>query len=253
MNEEESIFLQSMIELVKYDYETKLKKEELLTILRSSEINFEKTGTFNPRGLSYQCFENVILRVPIPLLKRTKEYYNDIYYLVGEYYHSTEEYCLGEVQIKPKFININSKQAIEVEAYFDEIQETIIQGVKNARYTIWIAVAWFTDRTIYDELLLKKKDGLDIRVITSKEDSNKYLLSELQENFDTVLVNTWGNNDWNRIHDKFCIMDFEYVMHGSYNWSTNAQNNHETWATILDRDFVNQFADEFLAIYNQNK
>lgn len=40
------------------------------------------------------------------------------------------------------------------------------------------------------------------------------------------------------MHDKFCIIDFEYVMHGSYNWTKTANFNDETLATALDRDFV---------------
>ena len=41
-------------------------------------------------------------------------------------------------------------------------------------------------------------------------------------------------------------------MHGSYNWSKNARDNDETWATALDRDFVRKFADEFLRLYVEN-
>lgn len=35
-----------------------------------------------------------------------------------------------------------------------------------------------------------------------------------------------------------CIIDLEYVMHGSYNWNRNAMSNNETLATALDKDFV---------------
>ena len=51
--------------------------------------------------------------------------------------------------------------------------------------------------------------------------------------------------------DKFCIVDLDYVMHGSYNWSKNANYNEETLATALDREFVSKFADEFMEIYNE--
>lgn len=50
---------------------------------------------------------------------------------------------------------------------------------------------------------------------------------------------------------KFCIVDLDYVMHGSYNWSKNANYNEETLATALDREFVSKFADEFMEIYNE--
>jgi hypothetical protein len=42
-------------------------------------------------------------------------------------------------------------------------------------------------------------------------------------------------------------------MHGTYNWSKNAEGNDETLATALDRDFVRKFADEFMKLYQENK
>ena len=65
---------------------------------------------------------------------------------------------------------------------------------------------------------LKKSDGIQIRIITSDEPSNRYLLNDLCENFEVIKIPMWGDCSRNRMHDKFCIIDLEYVMHGSYNW-----------------------------------
>ena len=102
------------------------------------------------------------------------------------------------------------------------------------------------------ELLAKKKQGISIRIITSNEKSNMTLMSELESNFEVVKVPLKGAYLSNRLHDKFCIIDFEFVMHGSYNWSKAAQYNDETLATALDRDFVKKFADEFMRLYNNH-
>lgn len=73
-------------------------------------------------------------------------------------------------------------------------------------------------------------------------------MEELQNNFELVKVPLKGNYLSNRLHDEFCIVDLEFVMHGSYNWSKNARGNDETLATVLDRDFVKKFADEFMRL-----
>ena len=44
---------------------------------------------------------------------------------------------------------------------------------------------------------------------------------------------------------KFCIIDMDYVMHGSYNLTSTANNNDETLATALDYELVIKFAKEF--------
>ena len=77
-------------------------------------------------------------------------------------------------------------------------------------------------------------------------------MNELENNFEVIKVPLKGAYLSNRLHDKFCIIDFAFVMHGSYNWSKAAQYNDETLATALDRDFVKKFADEFMKLYTGN-
>ena len=105
---------------------------------------------------------------------------------------------------------------------------------------------------IYNELIAKKNRGVNIRVLVSNEPTNNTTVQKLErEGVDVKVVNTWGENGRNRMHHKFCIVDLDYVMHGSYNWSKNANYNEETLATALDREFVSKFADEFMEIYNE--
>lgn len=183
------------------------------------------------------------------MMKAARGLHDQLEYLARQVYIETPEYDFAGLSIKPKPINYENEELIEHDVVFNEIKDTIIQGIRNAKYTIWIAVAWFTDVEIHNELLLKKKSGVNIRIITSDEPSNGYIIDKLESNFDVKKIPRSGWNDRNRLHDKFCIIDLEYVMHGSYNWSSNARNNEETWATALDRDFVNKFADEFLRLY----
>lgn len=246
---DEQVFLNTMIETVKYDDYN--HKDELLGILRNSIIKYKPTGSWSKEP--GKSLEHIVLRVPIPMLKETKKLEKVFEKLVSDVYEENTYYAFGDLMIKPKSVELDSEEYKEHNVIFDEIKETIIQGIRNAKYTIWIAVAWFTDDDIFKELILRKKAGVNIRIITSNEDSNKYLIEQIEKNFEVVKVPLKGNYLSNRLHDKFCIIDFEFVMHGSYNWSKNARNNDETLATALDRDFVRKFADEFMRLYNENK
>jgi len=168
-------------------------------------------------------------------------------------YMETDENAFGGLIIKPKPVEIEPVEVIEHDVIFDEIKDTIIQGIRNANYIIWAAVAWFTDVEIFNELKSRKEAGVSIRIITSDESSNYHIMKDIESNFDLTKVPLKGNYLSNRLHDKFCIIDLEYVMHGSYNWSKNARQNDETLATALDRDFVKKFADEFMRLYNENR
>ena len=248
-NMTEDQFMKTMIETIKYDeYD---RKDELLTILRNSLIKFDKTSAFTKK--SWQCYENIDLRVPIPLLKEARNLKKVLESVASIVYMETDENAFGSLIIKPKPVEIESVEVIEHDVIFDEIKDTIIQGIRNANYIIWAAVAWFTDVEIFNELKLRKEAGVSVRIITSDESSNYHIMKDIESNFDLTKVPLKGNYLSNRLHDKFCIIDLEYVMHGSYNWSKNARQNDETLATALDRDFVKKFADEFMRLYNENR
>lgn len=248
MNKQGEIFLKTCIEYLKEMDETSEGKE-IQTILRRSTIDFIKTNKFSNK-IWNQMKEDINLRVPIPLLARAKELRNDLVQLFGQVYKETQSYAFGNLILGPKYLEDADINYREHNVVFDSIEKTIIEAIRDAKYVIWIAVAWFTNRRIYDELILKKNEGVNIRILTIGNNSNKYLLPELKENFDTIGIVLPGSHVF---HDKFCIIDLEYVMHGSYNWSDNANGNEETWSTALDRDFTKKFADKFMSIYKSKK
>lgn len=245
----EIAFLETMINTLKFDSKFKDKKEKLLPILRRCEINpIPQWAYVQHSGRSGQRYENVEIRVPVPLLDDANRDFDDLYVLVEYVYEDSEEYGLGGVSIRPLIRTAESMQ-IEHDVVFSEIQETVIQGIRDAKYLIWVAIAWFSSEPIFQELINKKEEGVDVRIIISDEESNHKLLAQLKENFDVVVIPRYGWKNYNRMHDKFCIIDLEYVMHGSYNWTPTADHNEETLATALDKEFVKKFADEFMRMW----
>lgn len=127
----------------------------------------------------------------------------------------------------------------------------MIRRIRDAKFIIWTAFAWYFNEAIYQELLAKKEQGLNIRIIVSQEGSNTNIISKLKENeFDVVVIPRLGNRGYNRMHDKFCIIDIDCVMHGLYNWTPTANKNVETLATALNHELVANFAKEFMELYN---
>ncbi|MCQ6267139.1 phospholipase D-like domain-containing protein [Fictibacillus sp. WQ 8-8] len=249
----EQQFLKTMVETIKWnDYEN---KDKLLTILRNSIITYERTSTYASKPNQYREF--VYLRVPIPLMRTANELIEVLEDVASDVYikptDTYQDYEFWALKIKPKPVELDIEPINKHDVFFDDIKEEIIEGIRNAKYLIWAAVAWFTDKDIFEELLLRKQAGVSIGIITSSEKSNQSLISVLEQNFEVVKVPLKGDRLFNRMHDKFCIIDLEYVMHGSYNWSNNARNNDETLATALDRDFVKKFADEFIELFVKNK
>ena len=250
---ERDAFLKTMIEVLEDNnsFNETRDREQLIRLLGRSRINFVPQYKFSNHGRSGQRWEIVELRVPVPLLDTADEHFQELNSLAGFVYEKSADYAFQNIEIKPLVIN-TTEEVTDYDVVFDNIQNKIIQGIRDAKFIIWAAVAWFTNGVIYQELLSKQAQGLCIRIVVSDEDQNKTMIHKLRENgFSVAVIPQWGH--YNRMHDKFCIIDMDYVMHGSYNWTSTANHNKETWATAVDRELVSKFATEFMHLYNAGK
>lgn len=250
---DKSAFIRTMIEVLKYDstYKSIEGRDQLIRLLGRAKANFLPQYHFVGGGISNQRWENVELRFPVPLLDEANGFKEQLDKLADFVYEESEEHALRSIVIRP-LVMADPDDCKEYDVIFSEYRDTVIQGIRDAKFVIWAAVAWFTDMSIYQELLAKKNQGLSIRVIVSKEDSNSLMISQLRDQgFDYKIIEHWGNRGFNRMHHKFCIIDMHYVMHGSYNWTPTANNNDETLATVLDHDLVAKFSSEFMLMYNE--
>jgi phosphatidylserine/phosphatidylglycerophosphate/cardiolipin synthase-like enzyme len=138
---------------------------------------------------------------------------------------------------------------MKTHAYFENIQTEIIEVLQSAQYQIRIAVAWFTDSQLFDILLTKAKKGVKIELLLA----NNFINHESSINYEQL--NQWGGsvtfigNDSEKaplMHNKFCIIDDEILVFGSYNWTRKAQSNHES-ITIIEgnKDLIIDFNQEF--------
>jgi phosphatidylserine/phosphatidylglycerophosphate/cardiolipin synthase-like enzyme len=55
------------------------------------------------------------------------------------------------------------------------------------------------------------------------------------------------------MHNKFCVIDNQKVITGSYNWSKNAENkNDENVAVVYDNDFASDYSVEFKRLFESD-
>lgn len=141
---------------------------------------------------------------------------------------------------------------MQTEAVFDNIGERIQSEIKKARKSVFIAVAWFTNKNLFNELLLKAKEGCKIFLIVSDDEINRNskidfeLLTKSNSKFYKV-----GDGNTELMHNKFCVIDYSTVITGSYNWSYKAETNFENVIiNYNDTALAEQFISEFNQIRN---
>jgi hypothetical protein len=139
------------------------------------------------------------------------------------------------------------------EAIFENIANRIIEEIKIANNSIYIAVAWFTNKSIYEQLLLKANNGCKVQIIISNDkiNENSAIDFELLEKLNGKVYKI-GNGDTELMHNKFCVIDYNTVITGSYNWSYKAESNFENIViNSNDTALAEQFVKEFNQIKNK--
>jgi hypothetical protein len=135
-----------------------------------------------------------------------------------------------------------------IHTFFNDIQTEIKVRIQESRQSIKIAVAYFTDKEIFKLLCLKAERGVKVELVISAEDVN-FSRGELK--FDD-LIDAGGSlficimEQRGILHDKFCIIDENILITGSYNWSYQAKRNLENIMVIEDdpkvcQDFLSEY------------
>ncbi|NFO12108.1 DUF1669 domain-containing protein [Clostridium botulinum] len=163
-------------------------------------------------------------------------------------------------ELKEKIIVFPKRTSEEISIrFFDEnIEEVIIKNIHEAKKEIFIAVAWFTSKTIMDELNNLKRRGINIKVIINNNESNKnfntYKLMNVCSELKKVIMPKRKNTSYsNFMHNKYCIIDNEKVIDGSYNWSNNAKYNLEHIIVIESIVVAKMYKENFDKLYNNPK
>lgn len=195
-------------------YGTRLWKENLLTFTTNATIsNLWKNGNDTERR---QILDKLGISLPEPEIKEI-----------------TKKIEVTRGSVKPLFKNI---------------AENIITNINNATINIKIAVAWFTNFDLFECVKSALNKGIDITLVTNNDLINNggYCL-----NFDELIesgLKLYLVEYPEMLHYKFCIIDDETVMTGSYNWTFYAEEiNKEDVVVIKD---LPEVTSSFINVFN---
>lgn len=136
---------------------------------------------------------------------------------------------------------------MQTEAIFENIADRISNELNKAEHSIYIAVAWFTNRNLFEILLKKAQQGITVQLMISNDQINIDSYNDYSQlNIGSSAAFLIGDGKKDLMHNKFCIIDSYTVINGSYNWSYKAEKNHENILItkadeILAKQFIKQF------------
>ena len=144
---------------------------------------------------------------------------------------------------------------LKMNAYFSNIRKEIIANLSTAQSEIKIAMAWFTSAELFDELIKCCHKGVSVNLLLLDDAINWMYYAP-----DFNLLKDAGANvrivsrDYGMLHHKFCVIDQQIIITGSYNWTYYAETrNIENVVVIDDRLLANCYLKEFDELIEKTK
>lgn len=162
------------------------------------------------------------------------------------YKQEFEQMFAGKFHLE-KGVNIKGKSDLGI--YFSpqdkSITNAVLPLIRGAKKYIYIPTFVLTENRVTEELINAKKRGVDVKIIIDALNaSGKYSKHQILRD-NGVLVKT--ENYAGKMHSKSMIVDDEYVIIGSMNFSYSGENkNDENLVVIKDTEIAKFYKNFFL-------
>jgi hypothetical protein len=137
-----------------------------------------------------------------------------------------------------------------VQAHFQNIRVSIIKEIEMANKCLKVAVYWFTNHELFNLLYQKQLNGVQCDLIIHNDYINNRETGLPFQKFIDAGGKFYFSDEENPMHNKFCIIDNEVLINGSYNWTYYAESKNRENILIIkyEIDVLNAFETEFLQL-----
>lgn len=132
-------------------------------------------------------------------------------------------------------------------AYFKNIRCQILSLLEKASREVNIAMAWFTSSELFESIISCIERGVKVQLVLLDNPIN---FMEYAPDFNKFIeaggILKIAHPEDGFMHHKFCIIDHEYVITGSYNWTYYAEKRNIENIIITDfQPVVDQYLEEY--------
>lgn len=132
-------------------------------------------------------------------------------------------------------------------AFFNQIRSEITPLLHKAKGEVLVAMAWFTSNELFQELLDCINRGVNVELVLLDNASNfMYYAPDFNLFIKAGGIMRIAKVENGFMHHKFCVIDSDIVITGSYNWTYSAETkNIENIVMTDNKVVVTQFRNEF--------
>lgn len=146
---------------------------------------------------------------------------------------------------------------MDIQAHFTDIGRVIRADLDAARQSIDVAVAWLTDPALFEALLKAARRGCRVRLALLDDAINRQSglnLERLRAAGGAVFWIPEAQGGQGSLHHKFCVIDGDGVMTGSYNWTRRASRADENILRVWgDAALAAGYAEAFAQLLDKHQ
>ena len=141
-----------------------------------------------------------------------------------------------------------NRKPMHLEIFFENQTEIIKKELSSAEFSVHIAVAWLNFKVFSEIILELIERKVKVNIICSSNSSNLKQIDTIEHlrKSGAAITLVEMPSVKNHMHHKFCIIDSEKILNGSFNWSENAKKSFENLMVITGepqaaREFLREF------------
>ena len=146
---------------------------------------------------------------------------------------------------------------MDIQAHFNDIRTVIAVDLDQAQRSIDAAVAWLTDPVLFEALLKAARRGCRVRLALLDDAINRQSglnLERLRAAGGEVFWIPGAQGGQGSLHHKFCVIDGDGVMTGSYNWTRRASRADENMIRVWgDAALAAGYAEAFAQLLDKHQ
>lgn len=141
-----------------------------------------------------------------------------------------------------------------VTPYTTDLESRVIDHIGRAQSSIFLAVAWFTNRRIMTALIQQTKafPNLVIQIVVDDNQTNKLYFFSKKDDFIQAGIEVKQNISGRFLHHKFMVIDLQRVLTGSYNYTEKANSNKENIILVESLGAARFYVGEFYMVTNMD-
>ena len=128
--------------------------------------------------------------------------------------------------------------------------QVMVSWINTAQKTLDGAIYGLTDDAIAQALINARKRGVVVRLVHDKTQAAGKKDVTLVLTQAGIPVHIQRGSDGGILHDKFLVIDAQYVLTGSFNWTANATQKNDENFVVLD-DQAAKFETEFERLWSR--